>query len=133
MLGLPAGDLSAWTQGLLVTDASASDNPIVYANHAFEILTGYSHDEILGRNCRFLQGPRTEILTVAKIRAAVAEYKRFDGDILNYRKDGTPFWNRLAIGPVRRTSGEHRFFVGMQLDVSHEHADGINARDLGKV
>ncbi|MDB5738338.1 MAG: histidine kinase [Sphingomonas bacterium] len=132
LLGLPSGDLRTWTQGLLITDASASDNPIVFANHAFEVLTGYAHDEAIGKNCRFLQGPGTDIMTVAKIREAVAEHRRFDGDILNYRKDGTPFWNRLAIGPVRTNSGEHRYFVGMQMDVSHEHAAHVTARDLRK-
>lgn len=127
LLGLPDGDLSTWTQGLLITDAVAHDNPIVFANHAFEVLTGYPHDQILGKNCRFLQGPGTDTQTVARIREAIAECRRFDGDILNYRKDEAPFWNRLAIGPVRTKSGDRRYFVGMQMDVSHQHMDTADA------
>ena len=103
---------------MVITDPRRSDNPIVFANKAFQALTGYDRDEILGRNCRFLQGPDTSAESVAAIRSAVAEGRDIQVDLLNYRKDGTPFWNALYLSPVRGRDGEIQFFFASQLDVT---------------
>jgi PAS domain S-box-containing protein len=117
MLGLVPSAMPSWTQGLVITDSTLPDNPIVYANAQFTALTGYTLDEIIGRNCRFLQGPGSNPSTVAAIREAIENHRLFSGEILNYKKDGTAFWNHLSLGPLRRIKPE-RYFVGLQLDVS---------------
>ena len=109
---------AATTTGILVTDPTLPDNPIVDANPAFERLTGYARAEVLGRNCRFLQGQGTDPASVARLRDAVAEAQEAAEILLNYRKDGTPFWNELRISPVRDPAGRLTHFVGVQADVS---------------
>ena len=94
------------------------DRPLIYANEGFERVTGYAVAEVLGRNCRFLQGPGTDPAAVAEIRAAVAEQRECLVEILNYRRDGTTFWNRLSITPVRNDLGEVTHFIGIQSDVT---------------
>ncbi|RVU15475.1 hybrid sensor histidine kinase/response regulator [Methylobacterium oryzihabitans] len=103
---------------MIVTDPHQPDNPIVFANRAFVRMTGYAVDELLGRNCRFLQGPETDRDSVAEIRSAVAERREAATEILNYRKDGSSFWNALFVSPVFNRSGELVYFFGSQLDVS---------------
>lgn len=103
---------------MLITDPRQQDNPIVFANDAFLKLSGYQRSEVIGRNCRFLQGPGTSAADVAAIRDAVAARKDISVDILNYRKDGTPFWNALFISPVSNQSGELLFYFASQLDVT---------------
>lgn len=107
------------TVGITIGDASEPDIPIVYANKGFTRLTGYSLDRILGDNCRFLQGEDTDETTINEIRAAVNSESPIRTEILNYRADGTPFWNRLTIAPV---SGEETdsvtHFVGIQDDIT---------------
>lgn len=122
LLGLDSGVLPTWTQGILITDGLLSDNPIIYANRGFERLTGYACKEIVGCNCRFLQGRDTAAKTVAAIRRAIKAHQRFDGDILNYRRDGTPFWNCLSLSPLK-TPLRQGLFVGLQFDVSFRHQD----------
>lgn len=117
LVGLPNARFPSWTQGVLITDARLTDNPIIYANPGFSRLTGYQHEEIIGRNCRFLQGAETDRGTVAQIRLAVAARNPFHGTILNYRKDGTTFVNQLTIGPIRAAE-DSRYFIGLQLDVT---------------
>ena len=78
---------------MIVTNPREADNPVVFANDAFCRLSGYAREEILGRNCRFLQGPDTDPATVARIRAAVDAERSVEVDILNYRKSGKTFWN----------------------------------------
>ena len=87
-------------------------------NAGFERLTGYSREEVLGRNCRFLQGAGTAAEAITNVRTAVNDARECTVEILNYRKDGTPFWNRLSITPVRDDSGEVTHFIGIQSDVS---------------
>ena len=113
--------LDATSCSVLVTDATQPDSPIVWANAAFSALTGYSYDEVLGRNCRFLQGVDTDPLTVTKIRAAVASGLAVRCDLLNYRKDGTSFWNDLTIDPIYDATGQLTGFVSVQIqsDVVH--------------
>ena len=85
---------------MLVTDPRQHDNPIVFANRAFLAMSGYSIDEVLKRNCRFLQGPATDRESVSTIREAIRSRRQVQIEILNYRKDGTTFWNALFISPV---------------------------------
>ncbi|GJE39361.1 histidine kinase famiy protein [Methylobacterium persicinum] len=103
---------------MIVTDPHRPDNPIIFANRAFEKMTGYHRSEILGSNCRLLQGPETDAGTIADVRRAVAEHREFATEILNYRKDGSTFWNALFVSPVFNRSGDLVFFFGSQLDVS---------------
>ncbi len=115
-------------RSFLITDPRQTDNPIVFANDAFVDLTGYSRDEILGRNCRFLQGEDTDPATVGAIRTAIESGKAITVDILNYKKDGTPFLNRLSIRPIVSDNGEIDNFVGVQyaIDESEFHAGPIS-------
>lgn len=103
---------------MVVTDPSLPDNPIVFCNAAFQALTGYSRDEAVGRNCRFLQGADTDPQAVAQLSQAVAAGQHVEVDLLNYRKDGSSFWNALYISPVRDAQGVLRFFFASQLDVT---------------
>lgn len=103
---------------MVVTDPRQPDNPIVFTNGAFLDLTGYTRDEVIGRNCRFLQGADTDHGTVEELRRALAEHKAVAVDILNYKKDGTRFWNGLFIGPVFDKQGELLYFFASQLDIT---------------
>jgi PAS domain S-box-containing protein len=103
---------------MVVTDPGQPDNPIVFCNEAFQNLTGYSRDEIIGSNCRFLQGPDTDRDVVAKLREAITAGTDIAVDLLNYRKDGSTFWNALYLSPVRNDAGEVQFFFASQLDVT---------------
>ncbi|HVK15037.1 MAG TPA: response regulator [Gemmataceae bacterium] len=109
--------IQATSQGILITDPSRPDNPIVYASPGFERLTGYSAAEALGRNCRFLQGPDTDPAAVAIVRAAVRDDRPCSVELVNHRKDGSPFWNALAVTPVR--DGDRlTHFIGVLTDVT---------------
>ncbi len=103
---------------MVITDPRQADNPIVFANIAFQELTGYSRDEILGHNCRLLQGPDTDPAAIATIGAALREQSSVQVDILNYRKDGSGFWNALYLSPVRSDDGDVQFYFASQLDVT---------------
>ncbi|MCC4595955.1 histidine kinase famiy protein [Xanthomonas campestris pv. phormiicola] len=103
---------------MIVTDPRQADNPIVFVNRAFVDMTGYSSEELLGNNCRFLQGPDTDRDTVDSVRDAIAARNEVAVEILNYRKDGSSFWNALFISPVYNEHGELVYFFGSQLDVS---------------
>ncbi|WP_235538488.1 PAS domain-containing protein [Sphingomonas sp. Root710] len=103
---------------MVITDPRQPDNPIVFCNRAFQTLSGYTRDEILGRNCRFLQGPETDRATVREIHDAVEAGRDCAVDLLNYRKDGSTFWNALYLSPVRGATGEIQFFFASQLDVT---------------
>jgi PAS domain S-box-containing protein len=103
---------------MVVTDPRQPDNPIVFANGAFFDLTGYSNEETIGRNCRFLQGPQTDPRTVAEVRSALNEQRAVAVDLLNYRKDGTPFWNALFIGPIFDQGGELLYYFASQMDIT---------------
>jgi PAS domain S-box-containing protein len=107
----------AFLQGVTITDPNRPGNPIVYANEGFTRLTGYGRDEVLGRNGRLLQGKETSVETVAAIREAIREGRPCFLEILNYRKDGTPFWNALSIAPITE-EGRLTHFVGVQTDIT---------------
>jgi PAS domain S-box-containing protein len=110
--------LEATAEGITISDVSLPDNPIIYANLGFERLTGYSIDETVGRNCRFLQGADTDTTTVDILRKGIQDGKDTTVEILNYRKDGEPFWNRLSVNPVRNSSGRITHFIGVQSDIT---------------
>ncbi|NJN48133.1 MAG: PAS domain-containing protein [Candidatus Competibacteraceae bacterium] len=110
--------MNAISQGVIITDLHAPDHPIIYANPGFLRITGYDAAEVLGRNCRFLQGPDTDRAVVAKVRATIVERRSCVVQILNYRKDGRPFWNALALSPIHDRNGEVTHFVGIQTDIS---------------
>jgi PAS domain S-box-containing protein len=103
---------------MILTDPHLPDNPIVFANKAFLDLTLYEEAEVLGRNCRFLQGAQTDREMVGQLRDAVAANSSVALEILNYRRDGTPFWNAVFIGPVYDTAGKLLYFFASQLDVT---------------
>ncbi len=103
---------------MLVTDPHQPDNPIVFANRAFLEMTGYEADEIIGTNCRFLQGRETDQTLVAQVRSAIEERREIAVELVNYKKDGSAFWNALFISPVLNESGELTYFFASQLDVS---------------
>lgn len=113
-----AAAVRATRMPMVITDPSQPDNPIVFCNESFQKLSGYERHEIIGQNCRFLQGPETNREDVAKVRAAVDEGRDIGIDLLNYRKDGSTFWNALYLSPVRNEEGEIRFYFASQLDVS---------------
>lgn len=113
-----AAAIRATRMAMIVTDARQADHPIIFANDAFLKLTGYHRDEVIGRNCRFLQGPDTDPAAIERLRRAIAAGEDIAIDILNYRKDGSSFWNALYLSPVRGKSGEIVYFFGSQLNVS---------------
>jgi PAS domain S-box-containing protein len=103
---------------IVISDARQPDMPIVMANDAFLELTGYAADEVLGRNCRFLQGPDSSPVAIAQIRSAIERQGETTVEILNYRKDGTPFWNQLHISPLRDDDGDVAYYFASQVDVT---------------
>lgn len=109
-------------QNFVITDASQPDNPIVYASSGFLTLTGYEQDHILGRNCRFLQGPETDPRAVEKIRQAIARGEDTSVCLLNYRRDGSTFWNQFFVAGLRDGDGNTVNYVGVQSKVSEEYA-----------
>lgn len=126
-----AAAFKATRMPMIVTDPNQSDNPIIFCNNAFLRLSGYSDDEVIGRNCRFLQGPETDQETISKIREAIAAGQDVAVDILNYRKDGSQFWNAVFISPVRDEAGAIIYFFASQLDftnVKSREADLAAAR-----
>lgn len=103
---------------MVVTDARKPDLPIALANKAFLELTGYESQEVLGRNCRFLQGPATSPIAVAEIHAAIAGEREVSVEILNYKKSGEQFWNRLHLSPIHGDDGRILYFFGSQIDMT---------------
>lgn len=99
-------------------DLRRADQPLIYVNRGFENLTGYRNDEVIGRNCRFLQGPETDRSAVAEIGEAVSSGRPLVVDLLNYRKDGSVFWNRLSLRPVRNRAGILTHCIGIQSDLT---------------
>ena len=101
-----------------VTDPQQADNPIIYTNRTFESLTGYATEDIIGKNCRFLQGPGTDPKTIQQIRNSIAHKVQTTVTLKNYRKDGTAFWNRLNIEPLF-VEGK-LYFIGTQTEITNE-------------
>lgn len=121
--------LATLQQTFVVSDATKPDYPIMYASSGFFTMTGYSSKEVIGRNCRFLQGAETDQNEVAKIRDAVKNGTSYCGRLLNYKKNGTPFWNLLTVTPIKNDRGNTIKFIGMQVEVS-KYTEGVNDKAL---
>ncbi|MGI4746276.1 MAG: PAS domain-containing protein, partial [Janthinobacterium lividum] len=104
---------------MIITDIHMADHPMVFVNEAFETMSGYNRDELIGRDCRFLQGPDTDPDAVRQIHEAIVGQRAIKIDLLNYRKDGSSFWNALHISPVWGDTGNAEFFVGSMMEVTH--------------
>ena len=115
-----AAAVRATRMPMVISDPRQPDNPIVFVNASFSRLTGYPREEIIGRNCRFLQGPDSDPETVQRLRDAIAAPRSIEIDIRNHKKDGTPFWNRLLMAPVKDANGDLAYFFASQLDVTLE-------------
>jgi len=112
--------IEASPHGILMADAQQPDHPVVYVNPAFCEITGYPREEVLGQNSRFLQGSDTDPKAIKAVRLGLEQKTDVDVTLLNYRKDGTPFWNHLIIRPVLDTTGECTHFIGIQQDISQQ-------------
>jgi len=110
--------VAASSNGITISNSTAPDEPLIYVNRSFELMTGYSSDEVLGRNCRFLQGDDGDQPALLEVRAALREGRDCEALLRNYRKDGTPFWNELRLSPVHDERGRLVNFVGVQNDVT---------------
>jgi len=110
--------VSASSNGIVITDPKLPDDPIVYVNPAFERISGYPVDEVLGHNCRFLQGEDRDQPALGELRASLKEERESKVILKNYRKDGTPFWNELYVSPVHDEDGRLTNFVGVQNDIT---------------
>jgi PAS domain S-box-containing protein len=111
--------VAASSNGIVITDPRVPDNPLVYVNPAFEEISGYTADEVLGHNCRFLQADDRDQPALDELREALVEGQECRVVLRNYRKDGTPFWNELYVSPVHDEEGRLTNFVGVQNDVTH--------------
>ena len=112
---------------MVITDARAPDNPITWVNDAFLGLTGFATDELLGRNCRMLQGPGTDPAEVARIHAAIEAGEPVTAELLNYRKDGTPYWSAMTVTPVHDEAGL-AYFYAAQADMTHTREREVTMR-----
>jgi len=116
--------LDSCVNGVTLTDPDMEDAPIVYANKAFEDMCGYPKNEIVGRNCRFLQGQDREQPEIDKLRAAIKKGEAIEVTLRNYRKNGELFYNRLDVKPLLDDRGNIVYYLGVQYDIT----DQINAK-----
>jgi len=114
----------------VVSNPRLADNPIIDCNQAFVALTGYSRDEVIGRNCRFLTGPATERELTAQLGSGIAARRPVMVEILNYKKDGTPFRNAVMVAPIFGPNGDLEYFLGSQVEVAQANAAGDGARRM---
>jgi PAS domain S-box-containing protein len=112
--------IAASSNGIVITDATQPNNPMIYVNPSFERITGYSAAEVLGRDCRFLQGGDRNQIGLLDLHNAIKEKRECHAVLLNYRKDGTPFWNDLYIAPVFNDHGELTNYIGIQTDITDQ-------------
>jgi PAS domain S-box-containing protein len=125
--------IEATTCGIAISDPNVAGAPLIYVNGGFTRLTGYSPDEVLGRDARFLDGPATDVATRAAIDAAMAERREITVEVLNYRKDGSTFWNELHLNPVFADDGSLHYWVAVQTDVTQRRlleGELRNSREL---
>jgi PAS domain S-box-containing protein len=112
--------LDSVVNGVTLSDPDQPDNPIVYANEAFELITGYDREEIIGRNCRFLQGEDRDQPELQRIRAGLEQRTAVTVTLRNYRKDGTLFYNQFSIRPLFDREGRLIYHLGIQYDVTEK-------------
>ena len=114
---------------LVLSDPQQLDNPVVFVNEAFSKLTGYPCEQVLGRNCRFLQGPETALAALKAVRECVRDERELRIELLNYRRDGTSFWNELLLSPIYDEAGRLKHFLGLQRDITEARGqnDGAHA------
>ena len=112
--------LDGSVNGITLSDPDKEDNPIVYANKAFEQITGYSNEETVGRNCRFLQGQERDQVELQLIRDAIKNANPVEVTLKNFRKNGELFYNRLSITPLFDNEGHLIYFLGVQYDVTEQ-------------
>lgn len=105
--------------GLVVTSPLLKDNPIIYVSAGFEKLTGYNFNEIVGKNCRFLQDEDNDQEVISIIKQALQDGRSFSGSIINYKKNGEQFINYLRLEPITDKFGDVRFFIGSQVDMTN--------------
>lgn len=117
-------------QNFVISDPSLPDNPIVYASQGFLGLTGYTLDQVLGRNCRFLQGPETDPVAIERIRRGIIKGEDTTVVLLNYRNDGTTFWNQFFIAALRDADGNVVNYLGVQCKVSEDYAKAFIKNEL---
>lgn len=110
----------------VIADPNKPDNPIVAANTPFYELTGYSEDEVVGRNCRFLSGRDTDPEIQARIRKAIEARQPVLAELINYKKDGSRFWNALLVAPLLDSKGDLVYFLGSQMEVAPQAAAPTN-------
>ncbi|MDZ4769269.1 MAG: PAS domain S-box protein [Chloroflexota bacterium] len=122
--------LEASPIGAMITDPNLPDNPIIYVNHAFEEMTGYRAAEIIGRNCRFLQGGDRDQPELEIVRVAIRQQRECQVVLRNYRKDGSLFWNQLQIAPLFASDGRLLYFVSAQSDITTKRANEEELRKL---
>jgi len=127
--GVLAEVAEASASGITVVDPTRPDAPLVYCNQAFRNMTGYADEELLGRHYSLLQGPGTDPAAAEAIRNALETGQPVSVEILNYRKDGTPFWNALSIRPIHDAEGQVRWFVGSSIDVTRRRQSEQELRD----
>ncbi len=113
--------INASSNGIIITDATEIDNPIIYVNAGFERITGYSKEEVIEQNCRFLQGPQTDSSQVERLRTALLQGRECRVVIQNYRQDGRLFWNDLQVAPVFNDRGHLTHFIGIQNDITERY------------
>jgi PAS domain S-box-containing protein len=112
--------LDSCVNGVTLTDPDLEDSPIVYANKAFEDMCGYPQEEIIGRNCRFLQGTDRDQLELDRLRAAIKNVEPLEVTLRNYRKNGELFYNRLVVKPLLDEDGKVVYFLGVQYDITEQ-------------
>nr|AML76508.1 putative LOV domain-containing protein [Radula lindenbergiana] len=120
--------LASFQLAFLVCDATDSEFPILYASAGFSTMTGYTADEIMGKNCRFLQGVDTDRLEIGKVRQALKAGGTYTGTVLNYKKDGTPFWNLLTLSPIKDDAGKVIKYIGMQAEQNSKEPRPRNSK-----
>ncbi|MEK7768936.1 MAG: PAS domain-containing protein, partial [Pseudomonadota bacterium] len=116
--------LDSCVNGVTLADPDLEDMPLVYANKAFETVTGYSQEETIGKNCRFLQGTDRDQEDLPRLREAIKNHQPIEVTLRNYRKDGELFYNHLALTPLFDSNGKLLYYLGVQYDITPQvHAE----------
>ncbi|ABO97849.1 predicted protein, partial [Ostreococcus lucimarinus CCE9901] len=110
--------MDSCAEGITIADFTQPDQPLIYANVGFEVMTGYSVQETVGHNCRFLQGPGTDQNELNKLRNAIKKGEAVTVVLKNYKKSGEEFMNQLSLTPIRDADGQVMYYVGIQSDVT---------------